>query len=148
MNPKQVHATNSEAETIDLGANFAHSLVGGERIALLGDFGAGKTRFVRGMAIGLGHDPARVSSPTYVIAHEYVTPGAALTLVHVDAYRMTRDDDPDQLGLDQLGAETVLVAEWATRCAGVLPETTHEIELEHTGESARRITIRTVQSPR
>ncbi len=155
MTAARMHTSHSEQETIDLGAAFAISLTGGERIALLGDLGAGKTRFVRGMAIGLGHDPARVSSPTYVIAHEYATDAVPITLVHVDAYRMHHDDDIAQLGLDDIGGDVVLVAEWAERCEGVMGwvgggvgEATHEIEIEHVGETTRHITIRELECPR
>jgi tRNA threonylcarbamoyladenosine biosynthesis protein TsaE len=85
--------TSSEDETVALGEALSRQLRPGDVVTLDGPLGAGKTRFVRGMAIGLGHDPAQVSSPTFVVAHEYATPGARAILIHVDAYRLSGDDD-------------------------------------------------------
>lgn len=141
MTTKTDHISNAEAETIALAEQFARTLEGGERIALIGDLGAGKTRFVRGLAIALGHDPARVASPTYVLSHEYSTPGARLTLVHVDAYRLNQDDEAESLALDELDESYVVVAEWAGRRAELLDSATHEVTIEHLSESSRRITI-------
>ena len=74
--------SDSEAETIDFGRRLAALLSPGDTIALAGELGAGKTRFVRGLASGLGHDPDTVNSPTFVLANEYDDAGARCPLVH------------------------------------------------------------------
>ena len=55
--------TNSEAETQALAREIAATLEAGDVLLLAGDLGSGKTTFVRGLAAGLGIDPAEVSSP-------------------------------------------------------------------------------------
>ena len=42
---------------------------GGERLALKGEMGAGKTTFVRGLAAGLGIESHEISSPTFTLIH-------------------------------------------------------------------------------
>ncbi len=63
--------TQSEEETHRLAMRLATRLRGGDFLALDGPLGAGKTCFVRGLAEGLGLDPAEVSSPTFIICQEY-----------------------------------------------------------------------------
>src|SRR4029077_17507509 len=91
--------TNSEAETQALAREIAATLEAGDVLLLAGDLGAGKTTFVKGLAAGLGIDPADVSSPTFTLVHEYR--GGRLTLYHADLYRLERTATGD-LGLEEL----------------------------------------------
>ena len=59
--------THDADETETLAARLAPHLRPGDVVALAGPLGSGKTCFVRGLAAGLGLDPAQVSSPTFVI---------------------------------------------------------------------------------
>jgi tRNA threonylcarbamoyladenosine biosynthesis protein TsaE len=132
----------SEAQTIALGERLARLLRAGDVIALEGDLGAGKTRFVRGLAQGLGCDPGAVSSPTYVLAHEYTPERDGPALVHVDAYRVRSGDDLDGLGLDRaLERGGVLVVEWASRVGNWLDPGRLDVLIEHEGEDRRTITL-------
>lgn len=80
---------------------------------LSGDLGAGKTAFVRGLAEGLGLNPADVTSPTFTLIQEYR--GGRLPLHHVDLYRVT-SADVDDLGLDELSlGGGVMAIEWPDR---------------------------------
>ena len=136
--------SHSEAETIELARALAATLRPGDVIALHGELGAGKTRFVRGLAMGLGIDPALVSSPTYILVNEYPPGDGAIPLIHVDAYRLTTDDDLESLDWERLGAaqDHVLVVEWAERIPpGALPDDVFTITLLHAGDEIRRITI-------
>lgn len=137
--------TDSEDETLHLAADLARALRPGDVLALHGDLGAGKTRFVRGLAQGLGIDPELVSSPTYVLLHEYEHAGARL--LHVDAYRLHAGDEAESLGLDALAPSgAILAVEWAERIESTLPPAGDprrlDVTIEHAGESRRRITIR------
>lgn len=105
--------TQSEAETAAVGRALAARLTDGSILLLQGDLGAGKTAFVRGVAEGLGIEPAEVSSPTFTIVQEYR--GGRLPLHHVDLYRLA-PREVDELGLDDLTLEPGVTAiEWPER---------------------------------
>jgi len=73
---RDVAITESEQATVDLGARLAGSLGPGAAVLLEGELGAGKTAFVRGLAIGLGAPEEGVSSPTFTLIQEYRRPDA------------------------------------------------------------------------
>lgn len=132
----------SEADTIGVGARLAGRLKPGDVIALEGDLGAGKTRFVRGLARGLGHDERRVSSPTYVLVHEYDDAEGAPPLIHVDAYRVASADELEGFGLDRAMADgAVLVVEWASRLGDALDPSRLRVEIAHAGDDLREISL-------
>ena len=106
---------------------------------LTGELGAGKTAFVRGLARGLGADPAEVSSPTFVLLTSY--PGR-LTLHHADLYRLCGDGDESEIGLDELpGSGSVLAVEWAERLRQPPWPGALRVRLEHQGDAERRVVI-------
>src|SRR5262245_38662263 len=74
----------SPLDTERLGRALGSALQGGETLALYGPLGAGKTALVRGVAAGLGASREAVSSPTFVLVHEY---RGRLPLAHIDLYR-------------------------------------------------------------
>jgi tRNA threonylcarbamoyladenosine biosynthesis protein TsaE len=127
------------AATERCGAWFGARLGAGDTVGLVGELGAGKTTFVRGLARGLGlDDPDAVASPTYllVVEHEGRVP-----LVHADAYL------PDKLasfladgGLDYLlERRAVVVVEWADMVRNMLPENTLWIHLQAGPDGGRRL---------
>ena len=58
----------SAAETEGAGVRLAEKIKVGDVLALVGDLGAGKTQFVKGLARGLGSNEA-VTSPTFTLLH-------------------------------------------------------------------------------
>ena len=131
--------THGEEETVALAAGLAAGFRGGEVVLLSGELGTGKTAFVRGLARGLGIDPAEVASPTFVLLTSH--PGR-LTLHHSDLYRLRGDGDDRDLGLEELpGPAGVLAVEWAERLSLVPWTSVLRVSLEHAGEDARRIRI-------
>ena len=129
--------STSEAETSAAGEELARSLSPGDVVLLHGELGAGKTAFVRGLARGLGADPAEVSSPTFTLVQEY---RGRVTLFHVDLYRL-EEREVDDLGLDELVAgEGVVAIEWAERWSG-RPADGIEVRIDDAGEDRRRLRI-------
>lgn len=131
-------STADEDGTAAVGRALAPLLGRGDVVLLTGDLGAGKTAFVRGLAQGLDLDPDAVSSPTFTLVQEYR--GGRLSLVHVDLYRMNSRREIEDLGLDEC-RDGVLAIEWADKLGEEWPGAIR-IDIAHTGESARTITIR------
>lgn len=131
--------TSSPEATEALGRALAARLRPGDVVALHGDLGAGKTALVRGIAAGLGADPAGVSSPTFTIAHAYATPG--LTVHHLDLYRLGSPEAFREIGgddyLDPSGAVTLV--EWPERAAGLFSPDTLHLRLTHAGRDERNV---------
>jgi tRNA threonylcarbamoyladenosine biosynthesis protein TsaE len=99
-------------ETEALGRALGAELWPGDLLALRGELGAGKTTLVRGIAAGMGIDPAQVRSPTFVLHHVYSRDGAMLH--HLDAYRLGAGTDlRREVDLEGLLDEGVVVVEWA-----------------------------------
>ncbi len=156
--------SGSAEETIDAGRALGAVLRAGDVLALDGELGAGKTQLVRGIAEGMGLDPAQVSSPTFVVMAEYARPrrgvgsGLLTPLVHIDAYRLAGADELSSLGLDAgavggvggasgasphgAGLDAVVVVEWAQRVASALgqlagPGLLARVELAHAPDPTR-----------
>jgi tRNA threonylcarbamoyladenosine biosynthesis protein TsaE len=130
--------TQSETETQGLARDLAVTLKAGDVLLLSGDLGAGKTTFVRGLAEGLGIDPADVSSPTFTLLHEYR--GGRLNLYHADLYRLDKTAT-DDLGLEETGVrDGVLAIEWPDRLSHQIAGAT-VVRLEVVDDALRRITI-------
>ena len=111
--------THSEEQTRAVGAAFARELTPDGVLLLSGDLGAGKTVLARGVAEGLGIDPGEVQSPTFTLIREHRGPGGRL--VHVDLYRLDREET-GALGLEELLAGPgVKVVEWAERLPFPVP---------------------------
>ena len=109
----------SEIETNQVGQMLAEKLQSGDVVALIGDLGAGKTQFVKGVAEALGVEPDAVSSPTFTLIQEY--PGRVL-IRHCDTYRLRDAEEFADLGLDELFApDGVALIEWADRVEEYLP---------------------------
>ena len=122
--------------TLAFGRETGQACGPGEVLGLVGDLGAGKTHFVKGLAAGLGYE-GEVTSPTFALVHEY--PGGRLPLFHLDFYRLDSADELLGLGWDEyLEAGGVVVAEWADRFPALMPPGTRWIELRPDGRDGRR----------
>ena len=139
------YITRSAAETEQLGAALAAQLRPGDVIAFLGDLGAGKTAFTRGLARGLGiREP--VTSPTYTIVNEY--PQGRLPLFHFDMYRLHDADELFDLGWeDYLDRGGVCAVEWSENVAEALEDpVTVTLRKDPADPDVRYITITGGQS--
>ena len=128
--------TESEQDTMDAGARLALALEPGAVVLLEGELGAGKTAFVRGLAVGLGAAEEDMSSPTFTLVQEY---RGRVPLLHADLYRLS-GAEADDLGLEELGGDGVLAVEWAAKLAS-RPAGAIEVRIEDLGGDRRRITI-------
>ena len=112
--------SHSPAETEALGEAWGRAAKSGWVIALVGDLGAGKTQFVKGLARGLGIT-GRVHSPTFTLVNIY--PSGRLPLFHLDLYRLETREQIVAAGLEEyLSPAGGTVIEWAERWFGTRVE--------------------------
>lgn len=117
----------SEEEMIAFGKTIASQLRSNEILALSGNLGAGKTTFVKGIALGLGiREP--IQSPTFVLLNLYEG------LAHFDLYRLKTESDFISLGFDEYFTNTICAIEWPERIGSLLPPHTIRLDFEHTPE--------------
>jgi len=136
--------TRGAAGTVALGRRLAKRLGPGDCVALIGGLGAGKTVLVRGIAAGLGlADERWVSSPTFVLAHEYP---ADVPVHHLDLYRLSSPQaELAGLGIEEMLADGVVLIEWADRAGSALPRRRWQIDIEITARTGRRFTVRRIE---
>lgn len=138
-NPPWELVSSSHRNTDRLGRVLGRALRGGETIALFGPLGAGKTALVRGIAHGLGASPTVVTSPTFVVIHEYQ---GRLPLAHVDLYRTRSSREIESTGLiEYLSGQTITAIEWADKGLALLPHDRIEITLSHRAAQSRTIQL-------
>ncbi len=137
---KMIIEVASEAATKQLGETIGSHLKGGEVFQLVGDVGAGKTTFVKGLAKGLAVED-EVQSPSFTISRLY-DGRDELQLVHYDFYRLT-DAGIMANELTEMvnDPKTVTVVEWADIVEGVLPETHYTISITAPTETTRQIEL-------
>ena len=129
---------HSEEETCEVARRLALGLEPGAVVLLLGDLGAGKTTFVRGMAPAFGIAPDEISSPTFTLLQEYR--GSRLRLYHADLYRV-EGPEVEEIGLEDLPAgPSVLVVEWAEKLPRPVPGAVR-VTIADLGDDEREITI-------
>ena len=137
--------TRSELETASAGRDLAPFLSAGSVVLLIGDLGAGKTAFVRGLAEGVGIPADDVSSPTFTLMQEYR--GGRLPLFHVDLYRLNDAREVEDLGLEEVAAGGVLAIEWAEKLRDVSTRPAGAIEVRITHGDGDVRTIEIANSP-
>ncbi len=135
------HFSDSPEKTRMIAAGLAKSLDKNSVVALVGDLGAGKTEFVKGLAHRFACE-GPVTSPTFAIAHEYE--GAQFPIFHFDFYRMEDPKEFETCGFEECVGTGLVIAEWADKFAELLPSQTLWISIrvkwEPDGTQIREIT--------
>lgn len=130
--------STSEHGTKEFAKKLSSLIPDGTVICLLGDLGAGKTTFVRGLAEALNIKEV-VQSPTFNIMKIYLK--GTKPLIHIDAYRLA--DVNSDIGLDEyIGYETgITVIEWPMYISSLIPKKHMEIKITNLGEDKREIVV-------
>jgi tRNA threonylcarbamoyladenosine biosynthesis protein TsaE len=119
--------SHSEEATIDAGASLAARLHPGSVVALYGDLGSGKTRFVKGISRGLGVRET-VASPTFTIVNEHRD--GRIPLYHFDCYRLRSAAELEEIGFDEyIYGNGVCVVEWAEMIEERLPQQRFDVRI-------------------
>lgn len=133
---------NSTDEMIAFGEEIGGQISGGIVLELIGDVGAGKTTFTKGLAKGLGISET-VQSPTFTISRVYE--GEKLTLSHYDFYRLNDYGIMEmELAENLSNPKNVTVVEWAGDLAEILPKKHLKLVFESLNENQRKVKVREV----
>ena len=135
-----VFQTKSILQTIQIGKRIGKLLHQGDVIALLGELGAGKTQFIKGLAAGVGiGKPNYISSPSFTLINEY--PGK-IPFYHIDLFRLKEEKEAEELGLDEYcQGEGIVAIEWADNIPSSLPKEILWVHIFYTGKHTRSIEI-------
>ena len=104
--------SHSPAETVAIGEKIGRQLKGNEIIFLVGDLGAGKTLFAKGIAGALGIAPEEVVSPSFTLINEFRGKDNR-RFYHLDLYRLGPSEENHLPEIDDYIGEGVMVIEWA-----------------------------------
>lgn len=106
------------AATEALGAAIAGRLAVGDAVLLKGELGSGKTTLARAILAALGVTE-NVPSPTFTLVQAYETPHLAVS--HYDLYRLKRESELEELGLDEALDQGAALIEWPERAESRMP---------------------------
>ncbi len=136
---KQQFVSISTEQTEQIAQAFGKSLHGGETVLLQGEMGAGKTHFVKGLALGLGINDI-VTSPTFALHNQYE---GRFILNHFDFYRVDDPAEAELLGLDEFfyDKNAVSAIEWSENIACLLPAGCITVTITKLSAEERRILI-------
>ena len=122
---------------ISFGQELGNSLKGGEIIELIGDVGAGKTTFTKGLAKSLGITD-EIQSPTFTISRVYE--GSKNNLVHYDFYRL---NDAGIMAIEMQDViddpNNITVIEWGEPVREVLPKKYITVKIKIISENIREV---------
>ncbi len=137
---QKTYVTDSVIETERIAEQLGRTLSGGETVLLSGEMGAGKTHFVKGLAVGLEISDV-ITSPTFALHNSYT---GRLTLNHFDFYRIDDSSEVEILGLNEFFYDDrgVSVIEWGENIADLIPANSIRVTIEKLSESRRRITLK------
>ena len=130
-----------EKETEDKAKNFASLIKGFKNsllINLIGNLGAGKTTFVRGLIQELGFDEF-VKSPTFTIVESYESDN--LKVFHFDLYRIEDDKELQAIGVEDYLTEenAITLVEWPEKSKRYFNSPDYIIELNHCDNDEKRL---------
>ncbi len=128
-----------------LGVKIGTALHSGEVFELIGDVGAGKTTFVKGLAAGLAIDDD-VQSPSFTINRRYKGRDE-LILSHYDFYRLNDAGIMNMEVAESLSEPgTITVVEWGESIKDVLPSSRIVITINYLPDEGRTVEIQLPES--
>jgi tRNA threonylcarbamoyladenosine biosynthesis protein TsaE len=131
--------SRSPTSTRSFAAKLALQLKAGDVVSLVGDLGAGKTEFVRGLCSILVPD-AEICSPSFVRLHAY---GGSPPVYHADFYLAKSEDDVLDYGLDEIiSTGGIVLVEWGERFIDLLPPNAIWIYIDRISEHNTHRSIR------
>jgi tRNA threonylcarbamoyladenosine biosynthesis protein TsaE len=141
----KIHLADAEA-TASLASVLAQNVQSGDTVLLLGEVGAGKTHFARSFIKSLLTVDEDVPSPTFTLVQTYDT--AVGEVWHSDLYRLSAEQEIEELGLFDAMAEAVCLIEWPDRLGSYTPTDALHIELTPSSTLDSRVLIAKWDDPK
>ncbi len=135
----------STEQTRATASRFAKSLKRNEVVALFGEFGVGKTQFVKGVCNAFNvHKPA--TSPSFTILKRYDGKdinGEEILIYHFDLYRINYIEELLDIGYEEfIKNNGICLIEWAEKMKELLPANRYDVYLSYSdNENVRKIEI-------
>ncbi len=130
----------SAADTFSYGIAFGEQLPPHSIVCFFGDLAAGKTTFIKGLAVGAaGINPDDVQSPTFTYLNIYE---GRQKIYHFDLYRLRDIDEFLSMGFDEYWErDGICCIEWSEKISSYLPLSCIQVQIRHLGENHRMIMI-------
>lgn len=129
----------SADETASLANILAQKVQAGDTVFLNGPVGAGKTHFARAFVKALLITDEDVPSPTFTLVQTYDTQVGEVW--HADLYRLSAEQEIEELGLLDAMLEAVCLIEWPDRLGSYAPKDALNIDIEPTTNLDGRVLI-------
>ncbi|MDA9274431.1 tRNA (adenosine(37)-N6)-threonylcarbamoyltransferase complex ATPase subunit type 1 TsaE [bacterium] len=141
----KIHLADAEA-TANLASILAQNVQSGDTVLLLGEVGAGKTHFARSFIKSLLILDEYVPSPTFTLVQTYDT--VIGEVWHSDLYRLSAEQEIEELGLFDAMTEAVCLIEWPDRLGSYTPTDALHIELTPSRTLDSRVLIAQWDDPK
>ena len=111
---------DTEEAMVGAGKKLGSTAKPSDVFALIGDLGAGKTYFTKGLVHGAGCESS-VTSPTFPLLHEYLQ--GKVPIYHFDFYRINSVHELIDIGWeDYAESDGICVIEWADKFPEIIPK--------------------------
>lgn len=122
---------------IEAGKSLGSTTNPGDIFALIGDLGAGKTHFTKGLVEGTGCE-SPVTSPTFPLLHEYLH--GKVSIYHFDFYRINSVHELIGIGWeDYIEAAGICIIEWADKFPEIIPKAAKWLQFTINNDGSRII---------
>lgn len=135
---RHMFESHSPEQTRALGQALGRVLQVGDFVGLVGDLGAGKTEFARGVAEGAEVPSSEVASPTFAIVYPYQ---GRIRLHHADLYRLRDSDELYATGYFDLLPEGAALVEWVDNVPDAAPRDRMLVTLERVDDTTRKLQV-------
>lgn len=134
------YISNSVEDTNKIAEEFARTIEPGQIVLLVGDLGAGKTAFVKGVVKALHGDPDQVTSPTFTIVNEYSLDD--FPIYHFDLYRLENPNELYNIGFEEyFYGSGVCFIEWPERASDFFDDSAIVVNIKKLGDNKREISF-------
>ncbi len=135
-----IHDSMNQETLQNLAINLAQTVSPPQVYLLWGDLGAGKSTFSRAFIRALTKPEMPVPSPTFTLVQSYETTRG--TLHHLDLYRLTSQEDLEELNFHEIITNDIVLIEWPERLQGQIDFPHTNIHIDIIDPDHRRITVK------